>query len=301
MTSPPARGLFHRAIQESGPIIREMTTLRDAEHAGEELAADLQAPPGAAAIKYLRTLPAEQIQRAFATKRAPVAPALSIIDGWVIPSDPAKIFAEGGEFALPVLLGTNAQEMPGPDSGTIRSEIAAAYGANADKAIAYYGLNGSPEGNIDPLYGSASFQFSADVRQRCALIQEAVWHSARYPVYHYQLDHPIPGQPATHHSSELPYVFGNFPITGNLGGPYTSSDRALSDLMQSYWTNFARQGDPNGAGLQHWPRFDPKQRAFMEFTDGGPVASSGLRRDICELLMQTARQRKGIADAMGGQ
>ncbi len=56
--------------------------------------------------------------------------------------------------------------------------------------------------------------------------------------------------------------------------------------IQNYWVNFAKTGDPNGAGLEKWPKFDPQRRAYLEFTDAGPAAKEGLRKPYCDLFME---------------
>ena len=60
--------------------------------------------------------------------------------------------------------------------------------------------------------------------------------------------------------------------------------------MQQYWTNFAKTGDPNGAGLPKWPKYDTAARGFIEFTDNGPVAREGLRRPFCDLYVENAQR-----------
>jgi para-nitrobenzyl esterase len=72
----------------------------------------------------------------------------------------------------------------------------------------------------------------------------------------------------------------------NLGGPYTDTDRKISNDIQTYWTNFAKTGNPNGSGLPSWPKFEPGARPFIAFTGNGPVAGTGLRREICDLFME---------------
>ena len=78
-------------------------------------------------------------------------------------------------------------------------------------------------------------------------------------------------------------------LGGLLGGPATQADHKVSSDLQAYWTNFARSGDPNGAGLPVWPRFDPKERKFLEFAAGGPVVAANLRQEICALYMDNLR------------
>ena len=64
----------------------------------------------------------------------------------------------------------------------------------------------------------------------------------------------------------------------------------MSDVIQRYWTNFAKAGDPNAAGLPSWPRFDAEKRSYVEFTDEGAVAKDGLRRPQCDLFMENVKR-----------
>ena len=75
--------------------------------------------------------------------------------------------------------------------------------------------------------------------------------------------------------------------------PANEVDAQVSHLMQQYWTNFAKTGDPNGAGLPVWPKFDPAKRAYIQFTDAGPVAKEGLRRPYCDLFIENVRRQMG--------
>jgi para-nitrobenzyl esterase len=95
------------------------------------------------------------------------------------------------------------------------------------------------------------------------------------------------------HASELSHVFGTY-AQGLVGvGPparATEADARLSDVMQRYWTNFAKTGDPNGPGLPMWPKFDPKLRGYVEFTSSGAAVKQGLRRPYCDLFMENVQR-----------
>jgi para-nitrobenzyl esterase len=191
---------------------------------------------------------------------------------------------------VPVIVGNNAREQPAPAPDALRKAVTDTYGINAEKALAFYGLTAPGPGNDDPLYGPAGIQFTADTRYRCGAVAEAFWHTAAgNTVYEYQFDHAIAGRPATQHSAEVPYVFGNLLPGGFLGGPYVDQDHRISGVMQQYWTHFAKTGDPNGPGLPKWPKFDAKTRAFLEFTDSGPVAGAALRQSICDLYIENLK------------
>ena len=293
LASPLSKGLLQRAIQESGPPIRDAAPLANAEEQGAKFAAVMKAPAGAEAIKFFRSLPAADLQKAAVAARGENGPPMGpVVDGWVLPSSSAEIFASGRQLPVPLIIGNNAREMGAPASPeALKKGIAASFGNAAAKAEELYGVADGGKGNDDPLYGPAAAQFAADTRFRCGSIAEAIWHSdQKLPVYEYQFDHAIAGRPATQHSAELPYVFGNLLPGGFLGGAYVEADRKISNEIQEYWTNFAKTGDPNGGSLPSWPKFSASARAYLEFTDNGPAAKEGLRRAICDLYIENLKQ-----------
>ncbi len=297
LTSPLARGLFHRAIQQSGSGIRDMPTRAEAEKAGERFATSIGLPAGKEGLKALRAIPAEQLRLKAVEAQGESRPIMGpSVDGYVLTMESQRVMLSGKQHAVPLMIGSNAQEQGGPGTPEeFRQQAATLFGSNADKALTFYGLNNGGEGKSDPLYGSASRAFAADTNQRCGSMQAAIWHAATgQPVYLYQYDHAIAGQPATRHSAEVPYLFGNLLSSGFLsGGPYTDVDRRITTELQTYWTNFAKAGNPNGAGMPKWEKFDTQRRAMLEFTDQGPVAVEGLRRDICDLYMDGLHQHLG--------
>jgi para-nitrobenzyl esterase len=288
LASPLAKGLFARAIQESGPPIRENPPLANAEQAGAKFASDQKAPSGADAIRYLRSLPATDIQAAAVAARGGSGPTMGpIVDGWVLPKTPPSIYVAGNELNVPLIIGNNAREQGGvANVEALKKGIQDEFGKGAAKAAELYGVAGDGKGNDDPLFGPAAVQFTADTRFRCGSIAEALWHTAHLQTtWEYQFDIPIAGHPAASHSSEVPFVFGNLLNAGFLSGPYTEADRKVSNDIQTYWTNFAKTGNPNSAGLPEWPKFDPSSRAYLEFTDKGPVVKESLRKAVCDLFI----------------
>ena len=65
----------------------------------------------------------------------------------------------------------------------------------------------------------------------------------------------------------------------------------LSDAMQQYWTNFVKNGDPNGPGLPQWSRYSVEQRRYIEFSAEGPVPKANLRRPFCEIFQQSFKRK----------
>jgi para-nitrobenzyl esterase len=293
LASPLSKGFVTRAIQESGPPIRGSIPLSKAEEQGVKFASAMKAPAGADAIKFLRSLPAAELQNAansdLGENNPPMGP---IVDGWVLPAPALVAYNKGQELPVPLIIGNNAREQGGPKSAEeLKKAIAEEYGSLAAKAEEFYGVAGGGTGTNDPLFGPAAIQFTDDTRFRCGSIAEAIWHSDhKMPVYEYQFDHAIAGRPATEHSAEVPYVFGTLLPGGFLGGPYVVADQKISSDIQEYWTNFAKTGDPNGVGLPNWPKFDSNARAYLEFTDNGPAANEGLRRSICGLYIDYLKQ-----------
>src|SRR5205085_343787 len=149
---------------------------------------------------------------------------------------------------------------------------------------------------LGPLLGSAMAQWATDSQFRCGTVAQLVWHSrAGNRSYQFQFSRVPPGRESVGaaHGSEIPYVFGTLSVAGRAANApkYDSKDSAVSDQMQQYWTNFAKNGNPNGGSLPQWPKFDPAARAYIEFTAEGPVAREGLRRAACELFLENVSRK----------
>ena len=91
------------------------------------------------------------------------------------------------------------------------------------------------------------------------------------------------------HASEIPFVFGTLPVWQEMRS-YALSDREYAPVIQEYWTNFAKTGDPNGNGLVKWPKFDPAARGYLDLVDGAPQAKEGLRRAVCDVFMENQKR-----------
>jgi para-nitrobenzyl esterase len=161
----------------------------------------------------------------------------------------------------------------------------------APRVKAVYGLTPDAQGQVnqasDPLYGTAAEQWTADSEFHCPISSEALWHSAAgNPTFEYELDHAIPGQEAQGavHSSDLPYVWGYFPKTGNIAGAFGAVDTKLAELIETYWTNFARTGNPNGDSAPVWPDLKMAQ-TYMQFTQSGEgvMSTKPLRAAQCKV------------------
>jgi para-nitrobenzyl esterase len=302
MTSPLSKNLFQRAIVQSGSaFMSPLPPLAAAEKAGEALAAKLKAPAGKDALDYLRGLSVAELLDA-ASKQDPNTPPMlePILDGNVLAETPADIFAQGREAQIPLLIGTTNREFSfdGPPDA-LRKFVEQFAGELAPRAMELYGLANGGAGHADPLYGSVGNQWLADQIFRCPVTTQAISHNpTKNAVYEYQLEHAIPGQEkdGAVHSADLPYVFGFYPKTGNIAGPFGEVDFKIADWVETYWTNFARTGDPNGASVPRWPQFGHSQN-FISITQEGQVVphSGGLRPQQCELYRDILESRRNTS------
>jgi para-nitrobenzyl esterase len=290
MTSPLSKGLYRRVIGESGPVVAP-PPLAEGEKKGEALAVKLNIT-GGDVIKKLRALSSDELEGATGQGLAFIGPTLGVVvDGWVFPESPMKAFAAGREQRVGLMLGSNSQELQRPFfpmSGTLREAVQAQYGSLASRALTVYGLDGATEPQPDAEFGPVLAQWATDSQFRCGSVAELVWHTtAQNPGYQFQFSRFAPGREAigAPHGSEVAFVFGNLGV-GSHPQNYDAADKRGGGEMQEYWTNFAKTGDPNGGDLPRWPQFAPPTRAYLDFTNAGPVARNGLRREACNLYME---------------
>jgi para-nitrobenzyl esterase len=253
IVSPLARGLFERAIAQSGlPGTVPVPSLAVAEQAGAAFARSR----GALTLAALRALPPQALSSEDPPLKGPLL--LPIIDGTLLPAAPEALLAAGREAQVPVLGGIDADEATA-FSGRLRRSMGRA---------AWQALLVKEFGALAPRLASLYPAGSAGARARSArqlhrdlgLAEFWRWSQARRAhahaaAYGYLFDHREPGSApgwGVFHSSELPYVFGTLEAAPQRH--FTRFDRALSRTMAEYWVNFVKTGDPNGRGVPRWPR-----------------------------------------------
>ena len=299
MTSPLSRGLFRRVIAQSGSVttVTGALTLQQAEKRGEQLAGGWQMS-SAASAKDLRAVSAANILKADPDYSPPETsfrgPSIFqnlgiVVDGYVVQRQPVEVFASGNEHHVALLHGNTSRDnivVPRDLKRSIEEE----YGPLAQQGQEMY------VGGVDPLYASPAEQWASDGWFRCGAVAQLAWHAAAgNPAFEYEFARIPPGrgEPTTH-GGEIRYVFGTLTRSWVPGVPPpsgTAVDQQISDVMQRYWTNFAKTGDPNGGQLPVWPTFDVSSRAYIQFTDAGPVAKEGLRRPFCDLFIENVKRR----------
>ena len=271
LSSPGARGLFAKAIAESGYMI-SMPDLKKSvygapsgEAVGQMLGAALQAPD----IAALRGMDAQTLTDAAAKLGA--AP-WGTVDGLLLPQQMTTTFDQGKQAPVPLLAGFNEGEIrslmvlaPKPPATAAEYEktIRDRYGDLADAFLALYPAADYRESILkttrDALYGWTAERM---VRKQTALGQ---------PAYLYLWDHGYPAADTAglhaFHASELPYVFGTAARTTPKWPtiPDTAGEHALSDALADYWSSFARDGKPVAAAAPAWPAYGAAQ-AYLHFT-----------------------------------
>ena len=162
---------------------------------------------------------------------------------------------------MPLLAGNNARERtPRRTPEELTKAIEAMYGPLAPRAFALYPTKLNSSEKADTLYGDAAAQWVVDTMYRCPVVAELSWHAAAgNPAWEYQFDRAAPGRESVGsvHGTEVPYVFGT------LEAKYSAVDRGISEVIQEYWTNFAKTGNPNAAKLTAWKRFTDPAKNFL--------------------------------------
>ncbi len=299
--SPLSKGLFHRAITESGSVIWNMTHLRRAsprgesvEATGERLAAMLVGEAAGDVIGALRAIPSDELL-------AKANPGLGIsgneesigfgpaVDGWILPDYPAILYQKGMQHDVPLLAGTNADEgtlftmqTPYKTVEEYRDSMRKLWRQHADDILGLY-----PAETPDQIR-SAMSRYIADswfVGPTRAMIRAMENVSSRAYLYHFtrvQETGMLKGFGAFH-ASEIAYVFNT---SGSFSGSpeqASETDRRLADGMITYWTQFAKTGDPNVNGLPEWPAYETASDKHLELGDTIRVGS-GLHKEACDEL-----------------
>lgn len=283
--SPLAKGLFHGAISQSGGSFgptrpttypgENMKTLKQAELDGKIYAKERNA----LSIAELRKLDAEKLIPAGWTMPG----GWPIVDGYVIPDDQHKLYEAGNYNDVPVLIGYNSDEGASFSRERTPEEyyngVRARYGKFADDLIKAYpaGENSVPKTARD-LARDAAFGWQT---WSWAKLQSQTGMSKVY--YYYFDQHPDypEGSPrygyGSPHGQDVGYVFMHV-------NSENESDVALSKAMGTYWTNFAKNGDPNGENVPEWPAFSTENPKVMYLTGPTPFVGAVPSAESLEVL-----------------
>lgn len=259
MASPMAQGLFQKAIGESGGALGGGQTLGGQTLADRTKVDDAWvAKLGVSSLKELRALPTDKILDAAKTKG--MIGFSPDVDGKFLIEPVADTFAAGKQAHVPLLAGWNRDEgsffaMRGMTAEQWKTMATSLYKERAPELLKLYPGDTDEQALRSAIdYGSDSFIALGTWKWL-----EAHRKTGGSPVYRYHLElaaTPSKYHPGTFafHSDDIEYVFGT--LDTRPGWDVRPEDRKLSEQMMGYWTNFARTGDPNGAGLPEWPKYD---------------------------------------------
>ena len=279
--SPLAKGLFRGAIAESGGSfgpVRADATFGESEPlaSAEKRTVEWMSSAHISNIAELRKIPADKLQAMTPRQFGWARPNM---DGWVIPGDQFKLYEAGQYNDVPVLTGYNSDE--GLLFGNAKSQevyvqsVRERYQQFADKVLAAYPGGETPTGKWTArnLIRDSAFGWNAWTWARLQT------KTGKSKVFLYYFDEQAeipagaePGAYGARHASELPYVFRQLTEHDRLAP--TAKDEALSNMMRTYWTNFAKTGDPNGAGLPKWPAYSGAKPQMLHIESGNTKAGS---------------------------
>tara|TARA_R100001143_G_C3361139_1_gene136006 strand:- start:1145 stop:2722 length:1578 start_codon:yes stop_codon:yes gene_type:complete len=252
VSTPKTKGLFHKAIAESGAAIFPRNNISGTTDLdwSEEQGLTVQNQLGADSLEELRLLDAEQLLNV----QARFSP---IIDGYLFPAPIYQLYTDGVYNDVPVLMGWNANE--GNFSGAIQSAdefkntIEAQYGEYSNQILTHF-----PAGN-DEIAAESQVELGS-----LSIFGLQLWKWANMQIendgsdifmYHFTKEVPYNENQRPYgafHTGEVPYAYHTLDMSDR---PWTDSDRYLSDVMSDYWVNFAKNGDPNETGLPQWEPF----------------------------------------------
>jgi para-nitrobenzyl esterase len=280
MLAPPARGLFAKAISESGFPRWGGKAMRGVADSAENDGVEFGMRNGISgdtfdAADRLRALPVDRVMLSTPIDEDRTWPA-PIVDGKILPKNAAVLLAEGQVAAVPLLIGGTSCD-------------ASIYGDRYLSPFKFAEPNGQP---FESLYAGtprdAAVQALTDRIETEPVRFQARTHAATgQPVWVYYYDYRHSDEPrrsgdcaGTPHAAEIRYVFG----TLSADSPFdlrrftvNAEDRRLSRQLQEYWTAFAKHGDPNGTGRPRWPAFNQADELMMVFAPPGPVVRSHYR------------------------
>jgi para-nitrobenzyl esterase len=293
--TPLARGLFHRAIGESGGVCDPMRKLAEpagelepAEAAGVRLAKALGVE-GDATAAALRAKTPEEIFDTMAENGGRGAFWFRPnVDGWVYPQPIHDLFASGQHSDVPLMVGSNADEATALFEAAAPATVAAyrkavesRYGEFAKDVLAAYPAASDADAKTAffDLQGDDVFAWQMRTWARLASAPKTS------PVFLYYFSRVPPGPEAekygSYHAAEIVYAFDN--LKKGRAHTWQPADEALAATMSAYWVSFAKDGDPNEEGLPPWPRYDIATDQALELGDEVRVLDA-LKKDRLDVL-----------------
>lgn len=289
MASPMAQGLFVHAIGESGGMFPTARTHYESlSVSSQQGAAFAKSAFGTTSVASLREVSAGDLLKAtrawYADRHSKFWPN---VDGSFLPESVSQIFAQGKQAHVLLLAGWNKDEgtddvVASGEQVTVASLWQLAqeqFGSHADEFLRAYSASNDGEA----LRATEDFAGDRFIAYSTWAWLEAQVKTGNAPVYRYHFDFGSPGDPfhpaniGAFHSDDIEYVFGT--LDSRKGAHWRPEDYKLSELMQDYWTNFAKTGDPNGPDLPHWPTYNGQDNWLVMHLASNSAATPDRHRD----------------------
>ena len=309
LTSPLSRGLFQKAISESGGGRDGVLTGRPMSKDGvdpnypvsaETIGVNFAHKHGiegtdAAALAKLRALRVEEIVDGGQESDGPGGPPIypgPILDGKLAVETAESAYKAGRPPNVPLIIGSNSAEVPaGFVNASSKEELLSQFVNVRDEMSAVY----DPDGTTD--FARMLTMVNTDkVWAEPARLTARAFAAKGAPAYIYLFSYVSPSmlermRYGAAHGSEIPYVFDN--LRGRNGATVAPKDQEVAKTMNTYWANFAKTGDPNGPGLPKWPRYEPSKDEILEFRpDGSPTAEPDPRKARLDVIEKAAKAAK---------
>ena len=311
LTIPSAKGLFQKAISESGGGRDGVLTGRPINKDGDDkyypVSAEtigvnfakrygIEGEDGAALAK-LRALTVAQIVdggQETAGQGGPPTYAGPILDGKLVVETAQSAYEAGRQAKVPLIIGSNSAEVPaGFVNARSGEELKNFFGSMKDDATRVYNLDDTAN------FAKALSMVNTDkVWAEPARLTARAFVAKGAPAYIYLFSYVAPSMQqwmrfGAAHASEIPYVFDD--LRERNGATIAPGDREVAKMMNTYWTNFAKTGDPNGDGLSKWPLYDPKTNELLEIKpDGSAVGQPDPKKDRLDVI-----EKFSMAEAKG--
>jgi para-nitrobenzyl esterase len=279
LASPLAKGLFSKAILESGAYMVGARSIQNALAQAESAGSQFASSHNNANLEGLRNISAEQLLKDWRGGARP------IVDGYVLTETVQNTFASGKQNKATLMIGWNENE--GLSTGPKRNateynrDIKASMGANAAQFLKFY------PGNTDAEVIKSQADYGRDISfgmQAYELGNKAL--AAGSKVYMYRFARKLPATGiyigfGAFHTGEVPYAYNNLKFVDR---PWEPVDHQLASTMSDYWTNFAKTGDPNGKSLPVWPVYSTDKQVVI--LDENPHAAVLPGKEALDLLIK---------------
>ena len=310
VASPLAKGLFQKAIGQSGGCFSYHSTLGDAGDLGDPLSEDLSghdvglmvgealghAGDSAEALNALRKMSTEEIDKKIAESGNTIPWRLISVDGWMFPDQMRTLMLDGRASTVDSIIGSTKDEgttlfmeLPELPREDWEAQVRATSPAHAEDLLTAY----SADADISTVKAQQEMMsdamFTSEMRTWAELIEQ---QGKQAWVYVFNHAPPLPEygrQLGAFHAAEIPYIFQAPSGEGTIGSQelWDQTDRTTARVIQNYWVNFAKHDNPNGEGVPEWPNYSTDSRLTLGIdSESKPIAN--FRKEKLDIRAQMA-------------